>query len=214
MTSGPGRLIGCLLALGVALWGSGCGGSGGSGSIALACDAALDGFVRSDGVAVSAGNGPAVGDLDNFIPGVGVRQFVSFSLGSLPASGTLVSATLQMRQLTVLGAPFGTHGVVVLDHLDYGPTLDALDFGRAPLAGPLGPFAPDATLGVRTLDVTAQVAADLAAGRVRSQFRLRFSMLDSDNDGSPDAVAFTDAERSHGSEAPGDEPVLVVTWQE
>jgi hypothetical protein len=38
-------------------------------------------------------------------------------------------------------------------------------------------LSTDATLGPKSLDVTAQVAADIAAGRTRSSFRLRFQTV-------------------------------------
>jgi hypothetical protein len=52
---------------------------------------------------------------------------------------------------------------------------------------------------------------DLAAARPNSQYRLRFSLLDTDNDGDADAVAWTDAELSGGWPV-GTEPKLIVTY--
>jgi hypothetical protein len=165
-------------------------------TLTIASDAALDGWVQSDGYAEANGGGPGVGDVDGFKPGIGHRQFYSFGLSEIPASATIVRATLNLYLVTVLGDPFGNHGVVLVDHLDYGGSLDGADYGASALDPAIGTIADDPTIEYKTMDVTSELEADLAAARSRTQFRLRFSILDTDDDGVNDYVAFTDAEDS------------------
>lgn len=190
----------------------GCGGSGGPDDIvvALGGEAALDGYVRSDtGTAHPDGGGPFMGDFVFFGNRV-ARQFFSFAFVGLPASGQLVSATIRLNQQVVSGTPFTGLGSVLLEHVDYGATLNSSDFGISPLPGGALVLASDASLGVKELDVTTFVASDLAAGRTRSQFRLRFSLMDTDSDSSDDLVQYTDTENSiTGTGVP---PQLVLTF--
>jgi hypothetical protein len=87
-------------------------------------------------------------------------------------------------------------GNVIVDHLDYGTSLDGSDYNLAALLANAGTLSTDATIQYKTLDVTALVQADRSASRPRSQFRLRFSIRDSDNNGVDDFAAFGDAELS------------------
>ena len=206
------RLAAWALVLGAATLG-GCGSGGGDDgpvTVGLGSDPALDGWVESDGTVSTAGGGPLVGDFDAFQPNVGYRQFFSFSLAGIPAGAVVTSATLQLHQQFSVGDPFANHGVVVVDHVDYGAALDAADYGGNTLTANVGTIAPDTVNGVRTLDVTSRVQADLAAARTRSQYRVLWSVLDTDNDGVNDYVQFTDAENSINGL--GTVPVLLVTY--
>jgi hypothetical protein len=192
---------------------SACGGSGDGGSVTIRIlgDPALDGIILTDGTAVAAGGGPATGDIDAVVPGVGGRVLYSFPLGAIPPGATLQSVTLELHQRLVIGTPYATHGVVVLDHLDYGPALDFGDFNLVALAPSFAVASADTTLGMKSVTVTAQVLADLAAARPNSQYRLRFSTLDTNNDGANDVAGWEDAELSGGSPV-GSEPKLIVTY--
>src|SRR5690348_1153322 len=67
----------------------------------LLSSATFDGYVGSNGAAVSAGGGPVTGDGDAVLPGVGFRQFYSFDLSSVPNSASIESANLQLYQALV-----------------------------------------------------------------------------------------------------------------
>lgn len=207
----PGLLLPGLLLLG------GCGGSGdgddppGPGlTVMLPPQAALDGFVTSAGSAVAAGGGPFVGDLDASTAGLVGRTFYSFDLSALPAGATITGATLRVQAAVLQGAPFTTLGVVALDHVDYGTSLDAGDFALAALSPTTPTLLSTPTLTLVALDVTAFVQADRSAARPRVQFRLRFSPFGSDNDAANDYVSFTDTEVSNV--AGGIPPSLEVTY--
>jgi hypothetical protein len=191
---------------------AGCGDSlGPEQTITVASTPSLDGFVRSDGIAGTNGGGPAVGDLDNAAPDVRVREFWGFDLSGVPANSEITGATLKLYQLLVLGEPYATLGNAVVDHVDYGTTLEAGDYDRAALASGFAIAATGPDTASHEVDATSQVRADWAAGRTRTEFRLRFSIQDGDNDGINDIAAWTDAELSvNGSGVP---PQLVITYR-
>ena len=175
-----------------------CGGGGdGAAQLSLSApgEADLDGWVRSDGDVVTVEGGPITGDYDSINPNVGLRQFFSFDLSALPAGASVVSATLRIFQSGTSGTPYVTHGSVLVDHMAYGGSLVAGHYDDVPLAA-LGVFSSDPTAEYKTIDVTASVQADLEAARARSQYRLRFSDMDSDNDGTRDYASFVDTENS------------------
>ena len=45
-----------------------------------------------------------------------------------------------------MGDPFNNHGVVVVDHMDYGASLDASDYGAASLADDIGTLSDNLTM--------------------------------------------------------------------
>jgi hypothetical protein len=137
-----------------------------------------------------------------------VRGFVSFDLTPLPAGATVTSATLSMYQWVVLGTPYASLGSQLVDHVDFGATLDSGDFALVALSSGFDTLSSDATVGPKLLSVTAQVVADLTAARVRSQFRIRFA-LGTDGDASEDSCSFRRADASTASEV----PTLSVTYQ-
>lgn len=203
-------LGGCGQVLDLPFQDTGGGGGGGSTpiSVNLPSSAALDGMVFSNGSVVSAGGGPLTGDLDTSINGISVRQYFSFSLATLPPGAAISAAQIELRQAAVRGTPYTSHGVVLLEHVDYGASLDPGDYPLAPLAGFSATLSSTPTIEWKTLDVTARVLADIAAARTRFQVRLRFTLA-SDSDSSSDAAEFGDAEGSaHASSA----PVLRVTY--
>jgi hypothetical protein len=193
----------------------GCGGGDGDDPLAvtidLLSDPARDGFVLNDGTANTAGSGPGVGDIDFLVNGRAGREFFHFDLTPIPPGATIVSAVLVANQANVVGTPYATHGVVLVDHVDFGAALDGGDFGAAALTAGLATLSSDATAGSKAAGVTSAVVADRAAARTTTQFRLRFSLLDTDVDGAADVALFTDGERSDSS-PPGTEPTLRVTY--
>jgi hypothetical protein len=169
--------------------------SGGSDTVSMVVPSvpAEDGVVQSDQTVRTDGAFPQTGDLG--MPGSSqvCRQFFSFDLSAVPPGSLVSSAVVRLDAFVVVGAPFTTLGSVLVDHLDYG-TLDFGDFGARALTEGLGPIASGPSLGAKTLDVTSAVGLDVARGRTRSQFRLRFSPVESDNDTQNDFVSFAEAE--------------------
>jgi hypothetical protein len=99
------------------------------------------------------------------------RGFCSFSLAALPAGATILSADLRVLQTQATSShPTGPEPVII-DALDYG-ALEDDDFDRAALMSDIGRLPPNAPI-LQSLSVNNAVAADFAASRTRSQFRLR-----------------------------------------
>lgn len=163
---------------------------------AIGSTAGLDGSARDDGTAYANGGGPIVGDFEDFGLNRREREFYSFDLVPLPPAVTVSSAVLRLFQAVVAGSPYVALGDVIVDHLDYQDFLDGTDFLLAPLQANIGRLSVDAAIEYKTLDVTAAVRDDLAAGRPHSQFRLRFSNFDGNSNGISDYAAFGDAELS------------------
>lgn len=205
-----------LVLVSAAAWiGAACNDSSGPGpeTLTLGSTAALDGFVYIGAAerADATGGGPSTGDIDAFVEGVNSRQFYSFDLATLPTGADITTATLRLYQANASSGVYGELGNVVVDHLDYGTTLDVDDHSAAALTEDIGTLSTDATIEYKVLDVTAAVEDDRAAGRTRSQFRLRFETPGND-DGTNDFAQFTDPEESCGSLCVGNPPQLVIEY--
>ncbi|MDH5487739.1 MAG: hypothetical protein OEY53_09590, partial [Gammaproteobacteria bacterium] len=144
------------------------------------------------------GGAPRTGDVEEF-PGISTayRQFYSFDLAKIPLGTIVTAAILRLYQASVSGLPYdGTMGSVVVDHVNYGTALEGTDFAAATLLGNAGTLSRDANLGYKILEVTGQMESDLNNARLRSQYRLRFSLSDANLDDNDDYVQYTDFEDS------------------
>lgn len=175
-------------------------------SATLGSTPALDGWVRSDGAVNTDGVALLAGD-SGTVDNATYRSYLSFDLGSLTGV-TVVSATLGAYQNSVTGTPYTGLDVgssdLRLDHVNYGGSLTSTDFDPEVYAT-LGDLSSSATLGVKSLAVLGALNADLAAGRSRSQYRLRFAAL-TDGDGQADFAWLHSGE--HGEHP----PTLEVTY--
>jgi DNA-binding beta-propeller fold protein YncE len=158
----------------------------------------FDGEAGSDSSAISVGGAPRTGDVEDFFTSTAYRQFYSFDLSRIPAGTIVISATLRLYQASVVGSPYnGTLGSVIVDHVDYGTSLDGTDYGAATLLlGNVGTLSSDSSTGYKTLSVSSRVQNDLGNVRLRSQYRLRFSQLDANTNNQDDYAQFTDFEDS------------------
>ena len=190
-------LPGVLLLLGACGGGGVGGGSGGFAltySLTLISEPSRDGWAAPGGIAVAAASQGAIsGTGDHMNGSQSRRQFFSFDLADVPANAAVTGATLQLRQATVRGTPYATHGVVVLDHLAYD-TLDGGDYAATALTANAAQVSTTPVIETKIVDVGALVQADWAAGRKRSQFRVRWSVVDNDNDPTEDQVLLVDSE--------------------
>lgn len=169
----------------------------------------LDGEVDSNGVAVSVGGAPKVGDVEDFLTSTAYRQFFSFNLANIPSGTVISTATLRLYQANVTNSLYDSAlGSVVVDHVSYGAVLDATAYATVALAS-AGTLSSDASTGYKSLNVGSLVQDDLSNGRSRSQYRLRFSLSDANLDFGNDYAQFTDAEDSCC--AANKPPQLVIT---
>jgi hypothetical protein len=153
----------------------------------------------------------AVGDLDAANPGETQRGFVTFDVSALDGDSA-ESATLRVYECAVLGDPFASLGSVVVDHVSPGTPPGQSQYSGSTLASNLGTIAPDATVGFRYLTVTSAVESDVASNATYSQFRLRFSIEDGNNNGVNDYVDFNTINSGDCTGDAANAPVLIVTY--
>ena len=190
------------------------GGAGVGGAVqqeaTLLSNPALDGSIWAPVGAVPAsishGSRIRAGDSGLDRP---VRGFVSFDLAALPAGAQIESAVLTLYQSRLWGAPYvGLGSEVRVDHVDLEGALDLADFDSPALQVAIGVISTDAVEEHKSLDVAAQVQADLDAGRSSSEYRVYFP-IGTENNGVSDQVRFDDAD---DAEEVVTVPTLVVTY--
>lgn len=138
------------------------------------------------------------------------RGFVGFLLDDIPGGVTIESARLRLYQGQVIGDPFGVGGSVVVDHLDYGETLENDDYDAAVLVSSFAVLSGDSGLGWREIDVTERVRDDITASRARSEYRLHLTTEEVGGTAEGDFVYFEAGENTLST---GNTPQLVVTYQ-
>lgn len=138
------------------------------------------------------------------------RGFVSFDLKSLPGNITIEKAILKMNQIGIVGKPYVTGGNVVVDHLDYGTSLEATDYNRVAIKTHIGVLSNDDTFGEKNLEVTDSVKNDLYYKRGRSQYRLRLATETIGGNSSGDIVYFDPEENIYSDHRP---PQLEITFR-
>ena len=200
-----------------------CGGGGGGGDTApggpllydyvlfSASVDALDGVVRSDGTFSTTGTCGFVGDIDGPRSSVGATQFFAFDLSRLPADAIIDSAALTLHQEAVVGNPYSSHGAVIVNHVNIGPTLDGGDFWIVPVENEVGILSADTREEAKRVDVTSAVQRSQREGWSRVDFSLGWSLSGySNGDGNPDFAMFNDGGDSCGS---GNIPTLVINYR-
>lgn len=119
-----------------------------------------------------------------------IRGFISFNISGLPSDAIIEDAELRVYQEYASGNPVGL-GDLVVDHVEHGSELDIVDFIVQPLPGgqDIGTISDDEESGRKRLCVPQAVQDDVDAGRMRSQFRLRYT-VDTDFDAAADYMVF------------------------
>lgn len=164
----------------------------------------VDGDVWSDGTVTDDGSVFTGDDSDNTY----ARGLFGFDVSSIQGR-TIVSATLRIYQSdTPTGTPYTSLGSIVVDHVNFGSSMDSSDLTGGTLTSNIGTISNNTTLEWKTLDVASYVQADLTAGRTSSQYRTRFT-TNTDSDGGQDMAFFEDAENTDGT---GNTPQLVITY--
>lgn len=138
------------------------------------------------------------------------RGTLGFDLTKIPSGASVTQATLSVTQCQVGGDPFGALGALVVDHIDLTRGLTDAAFSGGTLEANIGTLSSTPAIGARTLDLTAQVQADMAAHRRVTGYRLRFSTRDTNNDSVSDFVQLALSRDSFCTGRP--EPKLHVTY--
>ena len=135
-----------------------------------------------------------------------VRSYLSYDLSNLPSldSTNIIQAIVGVYQFRSFGneqpnvfpiwnvAGGDTH-FCVLDHIDYGYSLDLSDWTAGDPGDPqtlhtkIGVISDNANYEYKTMDVTNFVREDIQNGKYYNQYRMRFT-IDTDNDIYSDAL--------------------------
>jgi hypothetical protein len=137
------------------------------------------GWVREDGAVFTPQ--PFVGD-DN--TNQALRAFFAFDLSSL-AGAHITQAQLDLSDYALSGNPFEWLRPLYVEEVNWGPTLDAADYGAA--AGANLATLNDGEGLDNPIDVTGRVTSRIAGGGNSFGIRLRFETATND-DGANDSV--------------------------
>ena len=143
-------------------------------------DTAFDrtGTLRSDGLFLSMVGSNFVIAGDEGDTNLGQRAIMSVVLNQVPAGANVTKAVLKVRRFISEGNPFGKFGAMTVDHINAVSSISAGNFLGGTLTQSIATINPPAGVNSNAnleLDVTAQVKADLAAGRPISSFRFQFN---------------------------------------
>lgn len=135
------------------------------------------------------------------------REYLSFDISVLPDSSNVNNALLQVYQYDCCGNdsagifphwtgyPGGDTMSCIIDHVDYGSSLDVSDWTAGDVGDPqtiincFGTISTTPDTCWKTLNVTSCVQSDVLAKRNRSQYRMRLK-IGSDYDGRMDRLFF------------------------
>lgn len=138
-----------------------------------------------------------------------LQGYFSYDLSSIPEGATILSASLSVYVFQVIeDNPQEMMAIVDVDHVAYQDQFPQ-NFTPIVLDSLIGEVEDVNTLGRKEVDVTAQLQADLDAGRTRSQYRVK-GRIDSDFDDQNDAIEFTDGEDTRGT---GELPLLKIEYE-
>jgi hypothetical protein len=181
-------------------------------TVTLQSQAMLDGFQANNGggnnaVDIRLGNGAMVGSPPYELV---IRGFMSFDLSGIPAGATVHSIELRFYQVQVSGNPYGKLGNPLLNHVDYGSSLNQSAYDTPAMhSAILSPHTSPGDWYTITSGVIADwIEQDLAAGRSRLQMRLQFA-TETDGDGSQDTVSFESGNNYFGT---GNIPQLTINY--
>lgn len=133
-------------------------------------EVSLDGFRSSNGGGNNSSDIRAGRNTD-----LVTRGFTSFELTNIPKGAAVQKATLKLYQTKVVGKPYSVNGVLKLDHITYGDSLDNNDYAMAALVSNMITISNNSAIEWKEVDVTSTVRNDLANARAKSQYRIHFT---------------------------------------
>jgi hypothetical protein len=148
-------------------------------------------------------------------PNYTVRGIVTFNIKAIPQNANISTANLQLAQCDVVGSPYQSLGSIVVEQIPPITTPDSALYDTAAVNAPSA-LSSDPTIGFKTANITSSVAADRAAGDTLIQLRLRFSIMDGNNNGADDFAAFSPDSNLATICRPyvtGHRPLLIVSFQ-
>ncbi|MBN1169011.1 DNRLRE domain-containing protein [Candidatus Woesebacteria bacterium] len=165
----------------------------------------LEGFRSSNGSGSTSSNIRAGRDNE-----LVTRAFISFDITVIPEDAEIISATIRLFQTKTLGNPYKSGGDLLIDHLDYGDSLDSTDFSTPALISGFEIFSEKSATGWREADVTDQLVNDLVSARPSTQYRLHFEKEVVGDDENGDFAYFESSENTQRS---GNTPELVINYK-
>ncbi|MEJ2211044.1 MAG: CARDB domain-containing protein [Anaerolineae bacterium] len=179
-------------------------------TVVLHSQGSLDGYWRNDhdgntAEQILVGNGRILEGADEVV----VRGFFSFDTSSIPAGATIESVHFEFYQRTIQGDPYQTLGNLVLDQVDYGPSLgdDAYDTPALHSAVLTQMTSANSWYALADPTLSSWLVDSLADGRSRFQLRLRFTQ-ETDGDNDQDLVII-----EPGEGPPGLAPRLTIVYR-
>ncbi|MCK4256264.1 T9SS type A sorting domain-containing protein [candidate division WOR-3 bacterium] len=160
---------------------------------------------------------------------VWIRGYISFGLSSLPETIVIVRAVVGVYQwkcggnnieglFPIWDVPGGDTLFCLLDHIDYGNSLDTTDWTAGDEGDPrtltsnIGVISNDSVIEWKTMDVTQYIQADIDFGRGKSQFRIRFP-VDCDYDFLSDRLIFYSGDTSYMGSHHDKPPYLAIEYK-
>lgn len=126
-----------------------------------------DGQVRRDGY---VGQEPDVGDTKS---GTTIQAFLSFDISMIPENAIITSATIDLTNAALIGAPFSKLGMLLFFDCQY-TTLKASNFVIGPVLGAIqtipGPPSQPITSNILAKAIQKQVDAGSSRFQLRFQF--------------------------------------------
>jgi pSer/pThr/pTyr-binding forkhead associated (FHA) protein len=180
-------------------------------TITFKSEGALDGYRLNDGSGsntqdILVGNGELVDPVGELV----ARGFMSFDLSSIPAGATVESAELRFYQKEIQGDPYTKLGNLLLEHVDYGASLDDSAYNTPAIESAVldQQRTPGAWYILSDLTLASWIQSNVEAGRSRFQVRLQFRQ-ETDGDSSEDWVAIQAGGGVLGSR---NSPQLTITY--
>lgn len=170
----------------------------------ISSNASLDGFRSSNG-----GGNTTVDIRTGRNIYLVTRGFISFDLSGVPSGAVIEGATLRVYQVKIIGDPYGVGARVMVDHLDYGSSLESADYGASSISSSFATLTNNATIEWKDADVTDALKNDLSNGRSPSQYRIHLAI---ESTGGTDTGDFSYFESADNSEGTGNTPQLVVKY--
>jgi hypothetical protein len=137
------------------------------------------------------------------------RGFVSFNISDIPSGATIILATLRLYQTQIIGNPYSVSESLKVDHLTFGDSLDASDYGAAALSSSFTTLSQSKVIEWKEIEVSNAVKDDIANARTKSQFRIHFRTENTGGDATGDFAYFEAAENTMKS---GNLPQLIVKY--
>jgi pSer/pThr/pTyr-binding forkhead associated (FHA) protein len=180
-------------------------------TVTFRSEGALDGYRLNDGSGSNAqdilvGNGDLVDPVGELV----ARGFVSFDLSSIPAGATVERAELRFYQKEIQGDPYSKLGNLLLEHVDYGASLDDGAYNTPAIESAVldQQRTPGAWYILSDPTLASWIQSNVQAGRSRFQLRLQFRQ-ETDGDDLEDWIAIQAGGGILGSR---DSPQLTITY--